>query len=84
MLGIAIALQDCTFCVIHHILAAQYKKISHDIPARINKKPVTAEYQRCEMILFWVLLALNILFPLLEAVVLIPFNMTLYIKNETP
>jgi Na+/H+ antiporter NhaD/arsenite permease-like protein len=84
MLGIAVAVQDLTFSISHHILAFQYKKISVEIPKKIKRMQLKAKYKRNQMIHFWVLFAMNTLFPLLEAVVLIPYNETYYIKKQQP
>ena len=74
MLALGYSIQDGFFGVSHHILAAQYTKMATEIPLKLQHMKVSKEYKRSQRRLFWILLVMNILFPVLEAVVLVPFN----------
>lgn len=72
LLGIAYSLQDATFSVVHFVMAFEYLKIARNIPKAIKRQRYIN--RRFRRVIFWVLLSCNMLFPLLEAVVLIPYN----------
>ena len=52
----------------HLLLAFQYRKIAHETPYAAEGMEYPAAKRRRERILFWILLPLNVMFPLSESV----------------
>lgn len=82
MLGIAYSVQDTPFSVVHLVMAFEYLKIARNIPKAIQRLRITNK--KCERTTFKIFLVCNLIFPMLEAFVLIPLNNQFYIKNGDP
>jgi hypothetical protein len=61
------------FSISHLMLAQKYKGIAFSVPYLLEKKRPPQE-PLCTVMVYSILMTLNILFPILEAVFLIPFN----------
>lgn len=79
--GIGWGVSDSTFSVSHFLLAVKYGMIAKDVPKILDKEEVTRD-PRKEAIFFWVVLAGNILFPIVEAFSIISFNTAVLIQKE--
>jgi len=64
-------------------MAFEYLKMARNIPRAIEPQSQITN-KKCLRYSFVVLLVCNLLFPLLEAPILIAYNNQLFIKNETP
>lgn len=73
LLGLSIFVQDCMFCVSHLMLAHKYRGIAFTIPYLLERKRPPLE-PMCSILVYSILITLNILFPLLECMFLVPFN----------
>ena len=82
LLGVGYAVQDGTFSVVHLVIAFEYLKIARNVPKAIKRQRFMNRKRR--RVVFLLLLVCNVLFPLLEAVVLIPFNTQLFIEGLVP
>ena len=64
--GFGWSLQDLPFNVVHFLLAWQYKRLSNDIPQILSGVELSTSNQTLQKIVYWTLLILNIVVPLLE------------------
>jgi hypothetical protein len=70
VLVLSTGLYDLTQCVSHLLLAFKYRRVAKEIPCAIEEVQLPEAEKRCEKVLFKVLLTLNIIFPVLETVLL--------------
>ena len=64
-------LYDLTQCVSHLLLAFRYRRVAKEMPYAIEEVQVPEAEKRCDKVFFKVLLTLNIIFPVLETVILL-------------
>jgi hypothetical protein len=70
--GIAAVFQDSLFGLAHWIFAFEYYRISKVMPLVL--KGIAAKSEAKDAIIFWLLVVLNILIPVIEGCVVIPLN----------
>ena len=80
-MGIAYTLSWTTFCVAHFLLAWQYKTLSYEVPLAIEGKKSSAGHQRMQKWIYWVLLSLNVVVPMISLLA-IADNIATLIKND--
>ena len=77
LLSVGEAILDGCFSLAHWIFAAQYYKIGTEMPYVVAGRDIPLSTQTSQQRVFNILMVLNILFPVFEIVVLIPFNIKL-------
>ena len=66
--GVSIGGTDLGLCVSHLLLAFKYREIAHEAPYAAEGVQYPAAKRRRERILFWILLPLNVIFPICESI----------------
>jgi hypothetical protein len=66
------------------MLAWKYKTLSHEIPMVIDGQPISEKYVKRQKVVYWILMAANILLPALFPLVLMQINREIYINIRSP
>lgn len=71
--GVSWAISDGFFSIAHFLLAMKYQSITRKIPSKLDGKP-QPPITKGDVFMYWFLLTMNIVFPILETVSIIPYN----------
>lgn len=71
---------DLLFCIVHWVLASSYRSISKEMPRIVQGSDVDHAARRRERIVFWVMMAANILFPVVEVVGFQGWNFQFFVE----
>ena len=83
--SLSFALMNLTFNISHFELAWIYKNIAHNVPQALSNQHDQDAYQQRQLIIYWVLMTLNIVFPLLGLVIYVVYWNALFFQktNQT-
>jgi hypothetical protein len=81
MLGFSIMIQDSMFSVSHLLLAQKYKNIAQTMPYLLQRKRPPPEPLK-QLMIYSLLVTMNILFPVMECVFLIPYNKQVLVDQQ--
>lgn len=82
LLALSVGVQDCMFNISHFVLAQKYRGIAKKVPLLLEKRRPQKPLK--EVMIESLLMTMNILVPLVEAILLVPFNTQALINNQAP
>ena len=72
LLALSVGVQDCMFNISHFVLAQKYKNIADKVPLLLARRRPQKPLK--DVMIESFLMTMNILVPLVEAILLVPFN----------